>query len=74
MDAKHPNTVALVCGPLVLFAIRDDTPKVTRDQLISAKQSDRSSSEWHIDIADGLLKLRPFWVIKDETYFTYLSV
>jgi DUF1680 family protein len=29
VDDAHPNLVALVNGPLVLFAITDDTPRMT---------------------------------------------
>jgi DUF1680 family protein len=74
VDAQHPDTVALVCGPLVLFAVNDDTPKVTRAQLLTARQQSTGSPEWRADIASGTLRLVPFWAIKDEIYFTYLSV
>jgi len=71
-DAQHPDVVALVCGPLVLFAISDDTPKPTRAELLAAKQGTRGSAEWRADTNKGPLRLVPFWAIKDETYFTYL--
>ena len=74
VDAQHPDLVALVCGPLVLFACTDDTPRVTRAQLLSAKQLRAGSPEWRVDVASGSLRFAPFWVIKDETYFTYLAV
>jgi DUF1680 family protein len=73
-DPQHPDLVALAYGPLVLFAISDDTPKVTRAQLLAAKQQGQGSAEWHVDTNDGSLRLSPFWAIKDETYFTYLRV
>jgi DUF1680 family protein len=74
VDAEHPNIVALVYGPIVLFAISDDTPKVTRTQLLTARQQGPGSTDWHVDADGGPLRLRPFWTIKDETYFTYLTV
>lgn len=74
VDSQHPDMVALVSGPLVLFAVSDDTPKVTRAQLLAARQKANGSVEWHADSAAGSLRLTPFWAIKDETYFTYLSV
>jgi len=74
VDAQHPNMVALVSGPIVLFAISDDTPKVTRAQLLAAKQLSQGSAEWHVDTDGGPLRLIPYWAIKDETYFTYLGV
>jgi DUF1680 family protein len=74
VDAQHPATVALVSGPLVLFAVSDDTPKVTRSQLLAASQLGAGQPEWHVGSANGLLRLVPFWAIKDEVYFTYLDV
>jgi DUF1680 family protein len=73
VDAQHPDLVALVCGPLVLFACTDDTPTVTRAQLLSAKQS-AVTVEWRAETGSGPLRFVPFWAIKDETYFTYLAV
>lgn len=74
VDSQHPNMVALVCGPLVLFAVSEDTPKVTRAQLLAARQQSTGSSEWRADTAGEPLRLVPFWAVKDELYFTYLSV
>ena len=36
IDARHPDTVALLCGPQVLFATTSTTPTVTRHQLLAA--------------------------------------
>lgn len=74
VDSQHPDIVALVRGPLVLFAVSDDTPKVTRTQLLAAKQARENNAEWQVETANGPLRMRPFWAIKDEMYFTYLSV
>jgi len=74
VDDKHPNTVALVYGPLVLFAVSDDTPTITREQLLAARQQGDGSPEWRTELDKGTLRFMPFWAIKDETYFTYLSV
>jgi uncharacterized protein len=74
VDSQHPNTVALLSGPLVLFAIADDTPKVTRTQLLAAHQQGKGSPEWRTESATGPLRMIPFWAINEETYFTYLDV
>jgi uncharacterized protein len=74
IDSQNPDVVALVSGPLVLFAISDDTPKVTRLQLLAAKQQGNGSAEWRADNDGGPMRLTPFRAIKDETYFTYFSV
>lgn len=73
-DAQHPDLVALVSGPLVLFAVCDDTPKVTRAQLLAAEQQGTGTAEWKAQAVDGALRLLPWWAIHRETYFTYLSV
>jgi len=74
VDSQHPDSVALVCGPLVLFAVANDIPKVTRAELLAAKQQSSIFGEWKVMSVNGTLSMRPFWAIKDETYFTYLSV
>lgn len=74
VDKQHPNTVALVCGPLVLFAVSDAAPKVTRAQLLAAKQQTSGSDEWRTQTADGMLRMTPFWALTNEKYFTYLQI
>lgn len=74
IDAQHSDTVALVYGPLVLFAIASQMPRVTRQQLLAATRPNREGEEWLVDTAQGRLRFVPWWTIQDETYFTYLSV
>jgi DUF1680 family protein len=74
VDEQHPNTVALLCGPLVLFAINDCAPSATRKQLLEARQQGKGSPEWLVKTSSGSLRFTPFWTIKDEMYFTYLQV
>jgi uncharacterized protein len=74
VDAHHPDMVALTYGHLALFAVSEDTPKVTRAQLLAARQQGNGGSEWRADTDNGILRLVPFWALKDETYFTYLTV
>lgn len=72
IDPRHPDTVALLSGPLVLFAIADSAPVITREQLLSAtKTSERS---WRASTSGAPLKMVPFTAIKDEQYSTYLRV
>jgi DUF1680 family protein len=72
IDPNHPDTVALLRGPLVLFGMADNPPAVTRQQLLSAVQLPQQTS-WRADTASGPLLLRPFFAIKDERYSTYLN-
>lgn len=73
-DSLHPDLVAVMYGPLVLFSVADDTPKVTRAQLLAAKRQVPNSPEWQVETSGNSIRLVPFWAIKDEMYFTYLSV
>ncbi len=73
IDAQHPDTVALVRGPLVLFALTEDAPQVTREQLLAAKRM-RGQSLWQAGSNAGLLLLTPFTEIHEERYRTYMTV
>lgn len=72
IDPQHPQTVALLFGPLVLFAITDTQPSLTRADLLAAKRMDQRS--WQATTAGAPLKLVPFTDIGDEQYSTYLRV
>ena len=73
IDRQHPQTVALVRGPLVLFAVTEDTPVVTRAQLLAAVRLPQQSA-WQVDTASGPLRFLPFTAIQDQRYTTYLTV
>ena len=73
IHASHPETVALVRGPLVLFAIADSPPALTRDQLLSAVRVGQQTS-WRVNTPSGPVLFRPFSAINDEHYSTYLRL
>jgi hypothetical protein len=72
IDPQHPETVALCFGPLVLFAITDTPPSVTRADLLASSRLDRQT--WQVRTAGAPLKLLPFTTIGEEQYSTYLRV
>jgi len=72
VDQHHPQTVALVFGPLVLFAITNAQSKLTRADLLAAKRLDRRT--WQVNTPGASLKMLPFTDITDEQYSTYLHV
>ncbi|HTU34772.1 MAG TPA: beta-L-arabinofuranosidase domain-containing protein [Candidatus Acidoferrum sp.] len=72
IDTRHPQTVALLVGPLVLFAITDGKPTVTARQLLAAAKDGAKS--WRVETASGPMRMLPFTEIKDESYSTYLTV
>jgi uncharacterized protein len=72
IDAQHPQTVALMHGPLALFAITDEAPAVTRKQLLAAKRT--GAQRWQVEAARGSMTMLPFTAIDDQEYSTYLRV
>jgi len=72
IDAQHPETVALMNGPLVLFAITSAAPAVTRKQLLAAKRA--GAQRWQVETAGASMTMLPFTEIGDERYSTYLQV
>jgi DUF1680 family protein len=72
VDPQHAETVALVVGPIVLFAPTESAPTVTRAQLLAAKKTGTQS--WRIETASGAMKILPFTAIEDQEYTTYLRV
>ena len=72
VDLQHPQIVAPVYGPVVLFAITDTPPSLTRADLLSAKRVDQRT--WQVNTASAPLKLLPFTDIGEEQYSTYLRV
>ncbi len=74
IESKHPETVALLSGPLVLFPIRTDValPALTRTELLAARQT--AKQEWQAKARSGSLRLLPYMAIDQENYSTYLNV
>ena len=46
VDAQHPDRVAVMQGPLALFALGGDVPNFTRAQLTSIRQRTPGGTEW----------------------------
>ena len=74
IDAQHPDIVALMYGPLVLFPLTSSAsaPLLTRQQLLATTRS--AGKSWQAQTTNGLVKLLPFTEISDETYTTYVPV
>jgi uncharacterized protein len=72
LDAKHPETVALLVGPLVLFAIRDGELRLNDRQLLAARKVGRQT--WQVETLAGPVKMLPFTEIGDERYTTYFRL
>ena len=71
VDEQHPDTVALVSGPLALMALTDGSAvRTTRAALLAATRESAGSHVWNA----GDLKLKAFPDIHDEPYSTYVRV
>jgi uncharacterized protein len=72
IDPRHPQTVAVMFGPTVLFAITETQPKLTRADLLAVERTGQQS--WEVRTAGERFKLLPFTEIGEEQYSTYLSI
>lgn len=76
IDAQHTDTVALLRGPLVLMAVKQEqegpVPKVTREQLLAARR--RSERQWQVSSTNGPVTMLPFTSVGDLPYTTYVKL
>ncbi|HEV2325443.1 MAG TPA: beta-L-arabinofuranosidase domain-containing protein [Terracidiphilus sp.] len=71
VDAQHPNTVALLFGPLTLFALNSPGSRFTRPQLLAAELKDRS---WIANSAAAPVSFKAFPDVRHEEYRLYHEV
>ena len=74
VDDQHIDTVALLAGPLALMRLVDDSPgdpTLTRAALLAARRPDPLVHEWHVELPDQTVRLRPFADIGRERYSLY---
>lgn len=67
INARHPDVVALMRGPQVLFALEHD-PKLSRGQLLGVRRT--SDGAWKA----GNTRFAPFTAIRDAAYSTYVRM
>jgi len=70
LDAQHAKLVALLHGPVALFAIDPGSRTITQQQLMQAQRIG-SSSDWEVAAGQGKIRLKPFPEITSETYRLY---
>ena len=68
LNGAHPEMVALMTGPLVLFPIADEAGQLSRSELLSATPD---SDGWKVSASDRKVRLKPFAAITDEPYRLY---
>ena len=75
VDANHPHLVALMRGPLVLFAVGDSQPGFDKAELLRAQLVNNAAGDSTATSADGnSISMRPYMSIKDESYSTYVRL
>ncbi|HZD46325.1 MAG TPA: hypothetical protein VE109_09615, partial [Acidobacteriaceae bacterium] len=76
IDARHPDTVALMRGPLVLMAVKGDqdgpVPRMTREQLLAASRV--GERQWQVSSENGPVTMLPFTSLGELPYTTYVKV
>jgi uncharacterized protein len=72
LDQTHPETVAVMVGPRVLFALSSDPVVTSRAHALAVQQAEES--EWKMETASGPVKLVPFTSVGDRIYLTYIQV
>ncbi|HYM26523.1 MAG TPA: beta-L-arabinofuranosidase domain-containing protein [Steroidobacteraceae bacterium] len=74
LDTRHPDTVALLAGPLVLFPIRSGAePRAAqRAELLAARQT--APRRWEAVVGGAAVSFLPYVTIDEEAYSTLLAV
>ena len=74
LDRGHGDTVALLCGPLVLFPISADgrALRPRREELLAARQI--APRRWETTVGSAPLALLPYVDIDDEPYTTLVTL
>ena len=75
VDAHHPDTMALLAGPLVLMRMLAGGPTVPpgRRSLLAAQPAEGGAS-WYAGAGASRIALRPFAEIGNQAYSSYLDV
>jgi len=74
VDEKHPDLLAIMQGPLALFAAGDRFLPFTRKDLMSVHQTAKGASDWRVSTADGTQTFKPYYTIGSETTRLYQLV
>ena len=71
LDGQHPDLVALMRGPVTLFAIQPIPGKITKQNLLSARRVSASSTDWQVSSSAQQITMKPFSAITTERYRLY---
>jgi DUF1680 family protein len=71
LDSMHTDLVALLNGPVALFAIEPGSQNMTQKQMLQAQRSASSSGEWEVATNQGKIQMKPYSAITTEHYRLY---
>lgn len=74
VDAENPQIVALVRGPVALFAVGNLPADFSRSQLLAASSASQTSEDWLVQSDAGKVRFRPFAAIGNDPYRLYQKV
>jgi hypothetical protein len=70
LDDRHPQLVALLHGPVALFAIEPVPQTITQKQLLTAQRIGNSVA-WQVATDSGKVRMLPYPAITNESYRLY---
>jgi DUF1680 family protein len=74
VDEQHPDLLAVMAGPLALFALGERFLPFTRRDLMAIRQSAAGAADWQVATADGVQTFRPYYTLGLETTRLYQPV
>jgi hypothetical protein len=74
VDSENPKIVALVRGPVALFAVGNLPANFSRSQLLAASSASQTSEDWLVQSDAGKVTFRPFAAIGNDPYRLYQKV
>jgi DUF1680 family protein len=74
VDPQHPQTQALLVGPLTLFAVDSPEAQFKASQLLAAAQTSAGATGWNVNSSAGPVSFRSFPAIHVEKYRLYHEV
>ena len=74
VDDKHANDLAVMQGPLALFAIGNRFLPFNRRDLSAVRQVAPQSAEWRVVTSDGEQVFKPYFAVERETTRLYQTV
>ena len=72
LDEGHPETVGVLVGPRVLFALGSEPVAASKAHVLGIQEM--GGEEWTLDSANGPVKMVPFTSVGDQPYLTYIQM